>query len=123
MINVLITGSSGFVGQNITKLLTQKGFKIHSLYRSVSTLAYNAVGFSWDDLDNQKLGQIDTIIHLAGKAHDLKNTSNANEYFEVNTVLTKKLFDAFIKSPASTFIFMSSVKAVADTVDGVLKED
>ncbi|PZR07349.1 MAG: nucleoside-diphosphate-sugar epimerase, partial [Flavobacterium psychrophilum] len=60
---------------------------------------------------------------LAGKAHDTKNTSAAAEYFQVNTELTKKLFDIFLNSDIRDFIYFSSVKAVADTVDGILTED
>ena len=63
------------------------------------------------------------FIHLAGKAHDLKNTSEDNDYFEVNTELTKRLFDKFLVSDCEVFIYMSSVKAIADVVDGVLTED
>lgn len=62
------------------------------------------------------------IIHLAGKAHDTKNSSSPEEYFRVNTDLTKQLFEQFLRSNAHDFIYFSSVKAVADTVQGILDE-
>ncbi|MCF8422538.1 MAG: NAD-dependent epimerase/dehydratase family protein, partial [Chitinophagaceae bacterium] len=62
-------------------------------------------------------------IHLAGKAHDLKNVVDFNEYYESNTELTKKVYDAFLKSNARVFIFLSSVKAVADRIDVDLTEE
>ena len=62
------------------------------------------------------------IIHLAGLAHDLKNTSSSQEYYEVNTELTKKVYDAFLASEAKVFITLSSVKAVADEFEGELTE-
>jgi nucleoside-diphosphate-sugar epimerase len=61
-------------------------------------------------------------VHLAGKAHDLKKTSIPNEYYESNYELTKLVFEAFLISKASKFIFMSSVKAAADEIDGILTE-
>lgn len=64
-----------------------------------------------------------TIIHLAGKAHDLKKVSQPKDYYEANFELTKQLYDAFLKSEAKKFIFISSVKAAADSVDGVLTEE
>src|SRR5690606_22611899 len=67
--------------------------------------------------------QADAIIHLAGKAHDTANTSLAEEYFIINRDLTIALFNEFLKSDIKDFFFFSSVKAVADTVDGVLYED
>ena len=69
------------------------------------------------------LNNSECFIHLAGKAHDIKNTSTVKEYYEVNTELTKRLFDQFIKSNCKVFIYMSSVKAVTDIVEGKLDEN
>jgi nucleoside-diphosphate-sugar epimerase len=63
------------------------------------------------------------VIHLAGKAHDLKKTSNPDEYYQVNTELTKTVFDAFLASESKVFITLSSIKAVADEVDDYLTEE
>ncbi len=72
----------------------------------------------------QQLPQFDAIIHLAGKAHDTKNQSEAQVYFDINTGLTQKIFDFFLESKAKKFIFFSSVKAAADSVVGdMLRED
>ncbi|WP_259326529.1 NAD-dependent epimerase/dehydratase family protein, partial [Bacteroides fragilis] len=72
----------------------------------------------------QTLPQFDAIIHLAGKAHDTKNQSAAQSYFDINTGLTQKIFDFFLESSAKKFIFFSSVKAAADSVVGdMLTED
>jgi len=72
--------------------------------------------FSWDALD--RIPPVDAIIHLAGKAHDTARIARDEEYFEVNTGLTQKIFDYFLHSTARKFIFFSSAKAVADTVRG-----
>lgn len=79
--------------------------------------------FSWDDLDAGVLPEMDAIIHLAGKAHDTKNKSADDVYFKVNTGLTQKIFDYFLASGASKFVFFSTAKAAADRVEGVLTED
>ena len=63
------------------------------------------------------------IVHLAGKAHDLKKTAHDKDYYEANFELTKRLFDQFLQSEAKQFIYISSVKAAADTVEGVLTEE
>ncbi len=64
-----------------------------------------------------------SVVHLAGKAHDLKNTSTPDEYYQVNTELTQKVFDLFLASEAQVFITLSSVKAIADEVEGDLTEE
>ena len=118
MTRVLISGSTGFVGRHITDCLLHQGLEVQPLTRGALTGA-----FCWDNLTPALLDQADVIIHLAGKAHDTKKISVASEYFEVNTGLTRNIFDCFLESTASTFIFMSSVKAVADTVKGILTEE
>lgn len=105
---ILITGSTGFVGSNLIKYFSNK-FTILTLDRS----NYNKSIYN----------DFNIIIHLAGKAHDIKKTTNFNEYIEANYLLTKKLFDDFLLSNASIFIFLSSVKSVADSVENVLTED
>jgi nucleoside-diphosphate-sugar epimerase len=106
---ITITGASGFVGENLKDYL-QHDFVIYPM----------GVRF----IKNQKIEiHGDAIIHLAGKAHDLKKVANSSAYYEANYELTKQLFDAFLQSDATIFIFMSTVKAVADEVVGVLTEE
>lgn len=108
---VIITGASGFVGQNLSQYLTRKDVGLCSI-----SLRDN---FWVSRLDKSA----DAIIHLAGKAHDTSNTSVANEYFKINRDLTIDLFHEFLNSEIRDFFYFSSVKAVADTVDGVLTEE
>jgi nucleoside-diphosphate-sugar epimerase len=115
MQNILITGVSGFVGQNLTQHL--KNYNQIAFSRN-KELGYNSIDNNYLDTNN-----VDVIIHLAGKAHDLKKISNDSEYYEVNTDLTKTLFDSFIKSNANIFIYLSSVKAVKDFIEYPLTED
>ena len=126
--NILITGIHGFVGSNIVIALR----KNHVIY-GLDIIAPEKEGvvktFSWKDIETtsfpmQQLPQFDAIIHLAGKAHDTKNQSEAQVYFDINTGLTQKIFDFFLESKARKFIFFSSVKAAADSVvGGMLRED
>ncbi len=126
--NILITGIHGFIGSNFIRALRDK----HALYGLDIIFPFGdgvIQTFSWRDIEPtsfpfQTLPQFDAIIHLAGKAHDTKNQSAAQEYFDINTGLTQKIFDFFLESSAKKFIFFSSVKAVADSVVGdVLTED
>lgn len=120
---ILITGIHGFVGGNLVKALadgnTIFGLDIVAPEKEGVTKTY-----SWDDLDKGQVPEVDAIIHLAGKAHDTKNKSKAQVYFDINTGLTERIYDYYVKSDAKKFIFFSSVKAAADFVPGdVLTED
>jgi len=106
---VEITGPTGFVGQNLQNYF-KDCFEIKRLNaRYIADQTFDLKG--------------DAVIHLAGKAHDLQKVSNPLEYYEANFELTKQLYNSFLVSKASVFIFMSSVKAVADEVQGILSED
>ena len=114
---ILITGVLGFVGTNLVFALSGK-HEIYGLDIIVPRKKGVVKTFSWDDLENNAVPEVDAIVHLAGKAHDTKNQSKADVYFKVNTDLTKKIYDYFVKSSAKKFIFFSSVKAAADRVEG-----
>ena len=121
--NILITGIHGFVGTNLTKALMTE----HTLY-GLDLVAPEKEGViktvGWANLENDALPAVDVVIHLAGKAHDTKNEAESQVYFDVNTGLTRKIYDYFRASSAKKFIFFSSVKAVADSVKGpVLTEE
>lgn len=89
-----MTGSHGFVGTNLIEALGST----HHIIR-------------WDAREDKPIPDIDTVIHLAGLAHDTKHTTEPEKYFEVNTDLTKKIFNRFLESPAKKFIFFSTIKA------------
>ena len=126
--NILITGIHGFVGSNLVVAL-----KNHYILYGLDIVTPEKEGvvktFAWKDIETtsfpmQILPQFDAIIHLAGKAHDTKNQSAAQVYFDINTGLTQKIFDFYLESSAKKFIFFSSVKAAADSVVGdMLTED
>lgn len=106
---IIITGASGFVGNNLSHFLTQEGNEV------VKT---SLRGDLWKIEKDAE-----ALIHLAGKAHDTANTSSDEEYFKINRDLTIQLFEKFLNSDIQDFFYFSSVKATADTIDGVLSEN
>ena len=107
---VLITGIKGFVATNLSKFFTSEG------------VYYQAISLRGGWHNQVSLDDFDAVIHLAGLAHDLNSKSLEEDYYNVNSELTKQLYEAYINSSATKFIFLSSVKAAADSVIGVLKE-
>ncbi|WP_445721075.1 NAD-dependent epimerase/dehydratase family protein [Flavobacterium sp.] len=102
---IFLTGSSGFLGQNFKeKFKDDFSFKFYKRELEIK-------------VDCQ------IVVHLAGIAHDTKNKKGEKDYFLTNTELTKSIFNKFLGSNAKIFIFLSSVKAIADCPSGVLFED
>lgn len=109
---VILTGISGFVGQNLSPYLQICGHQVIGLsLRGCDWPASLAV-------------QADALVHLAGMAHDTSNVANDQDYFAINTDLTIALFEYFLSSEIRDFFYFSSVKAVADTLgDDILNEE
>lgn len=101
---IFLTGSSGFVGSNLISSLEKYNIFKYVKGNKITINEY-------------------AVIHLAGKAHDLKKSSKAEEYYQINYEFTKVLFDAFLESDAKIFITLSSVKAVADVLSETLTEN
>ncbi len=119
--SILITGNHGFVGSNLTTALKEH-HRIYGLDIDSSQKAGVIKTFGWNELE--QIPPVDLIIHLAGKAHDTGNKSSGKDYFDINVGLTEKIFQYFLTSHSTKFIFFSSVKAIADTVSGdFLTED
>ncbi|WP_373999514.1 NAD-dependent epimerase/dehydratase family protein [Bdellovibrio bacteriovorus] len=109
-LKIAVTGYSGFIGTHLVPFLIQAGH--HVIQINLRT--------NWEQdfpLD------IDCLVHLAGKAHDLHGSAAAEEFFSVNTDLTKKVYEYFLKSQGHTFLHVSSVAAVQEqTMNQVLTE-
>ena len=120
---ILITGAYGFVGTNLCSYLVGKGHECVAL--DIPKVKRDDVPYkafhSWDELDSIDWAGVDAVVHLAGKAHDLKNVSDPQSYFDINVGLTEKIFNA-ANGKVPRFIYFSSSKAAdADTPYGKSK--
>src|SRR5436305_8617573 len=129
MKRILITGVTGFVGSNLVKHFSVlSDYTVIGLSRDVekakeqfrSNKLEVVAKYSASILDQLK---IDYVIHLAGIAHDLSNQYKSEDYYKVNYEGTKSAYDEFLKSNASKFIFVSSIKAVVDIVHESITEE
>ena len=119
--NILITGITGFVGQNLKKYI-DKYSSCHTI--GISRKAEGKQTKSYQDLTPEFWNQTTCFYPSSWKSSRFeKNTSEDEDYFEANTELTKKVFKQFLESNCEVFVYMSSVKAVADTVEDILTEE
>ena len=105
---IIITGASGFVGKNLEHIFQQNGDE-------VLTLSLRK--------EKWQLPTATALIHLAGIEKDTGTASNHDEYFQVNSYLTKKVFQQFLASDINDFIFVSSIKAAADSSEHIVTEE
>ena len=128
---ILISGVHGFVGSNLVKALSQEheifGLDIIAPQKDgvVKTFGWNSISPNVSSekgkVKSEKIPEVDVIIHLAGKAHDVKSDGRGQkeEYMKINCGLTQKIFDWYLAHPtAKKFIQFSTVKSAADRVEG-----
>ncbi len=120
METLLITGGSGTIGMRLSELLTQKGYAIRHLSRSVSGNEKYTT-FKWNVADNyldeKALDDVDHIIHLAGSGvadgrwTEKRKKTIINSRVDTAGLLLNHLNDRPIKSfiSASGISFYGSV--------------
>lgn len=106
--NVLVTGSNGFIGKHICLLLKRKG---HTVFE------YD-LGSTEDELRDY-ISKADFVIHLAG----INRPLTTEEFYNGNTNFTKKVVDLIKESGKNTPIIMSSsIQASLDNDYGKSKK-
>lgn len=122
----LVTGASGFIGRVLCAQLRQRGVFVRGLFRR------ETIG-PWDECVTGDLSSeavlhdcllgMDTLFHLAGKAHSMAETvAEVSDYQEINVAGTKRLLEAAERANVRRFIFFSSVKADGEGGATVLDE-
>lgn len=113
----LITGASGFVGRRLWQIGDR------ALVRCASSSPDQVVG---DLLDQETLRSacegIDCVFHCAGYAHAFA-ASNPDTHWRINFEGTRNLMTAASAAGVKRFIFLSSVKAMAEPGDGCVDEN
>jgi nucleoside-diphosphate-sugar epimerase len=88
---VLVTGASGFIGRALCLELTNQGWEVTAMLRRPQTGPWRHVlecDLGRDEIDPRNLEGVDTIFHLAGKAHT--RAKNASEKIRLQKVLNPK---------------------------------
>ena len=127
MQTVLITGGTGLVGKRLTTFLTDKGYRVIILSRSVKAhetnalVSYAAWNVEKQTIDVQAVQQADAIIHLAGAGVVDKRWTDAykKQIVESRTLSSKLIIDTLKKYPhqVKTIISASAIGFYGPDVD------
>jgi len=123
---ILITGSSGYLGQAVLNELRNHALTGYDLKTTVfSESHFNHVPgdiLNFQDL-SEKMNNIDIVIHLAAKKNLREFTSTNSLPYLTNTKGTKNVIDAFKASTAKLIIFASSASVYGDAGSFTIKEN
>ena len=111
---ILVTGATGFVGRGLVAHLRSLGIPVRAAVRAGEDVAVGDIG---PDTDwSHALEGVDSVVHLAGRAHVMARERDALAQFRrVNTAGTERLARQAEAAGVRRFVLLSSVKAAADT--------
>ncbi|MBI4043871.1 MAG: NAD(P)-dependent oxidoreductase [Candidatus Diapherotrites archaeon] len=111
---VLVTGSKGFIGQAVIKVLQEKGHSIHEFDYSIGQNILRR-----EDLE-KALNDAHAVIHLAALTDE---TKSEKELFEVNVEGTKNVLESAGKAGVKHVIYLSTVGIYGPTTKEALNEE
>jgi len=107
-----VTGGSGFIGQRLVSALKQSDSEIRFLSRKCQFEDTVVCDLQSEVIPDHALNNVNTVFHLAGFAHDIRDASKISDlYYKVNVSATVQLANLAVKSGVKRFVFVSSVKA------------
>lgn len=127
--SVLVTGANGFVGRSVCRALATRGHQATALVRRSGSGAvagvrewchakpdFNGLQHAWPDDFSP-----DCVVHLAARVHVMSDEAPdpLAAFCETNVEGTLRVARAAFAHGAKRLVFVSSIKAVAETDGGV----
>ncbi len=124
---ILVTGATGFIGRVLCARLTGLGHEVVAVARGAVSGPW-ATGVAADlgrsAINPDLLHGVDTIFHLAGKAHvEARTEAEIREYETVHVRGTRALLTAARQAGVRRCVLLSSVKAMGEGGAEVWDED
>jgi len=117
-LTILVTGASGFIGSALTARLLAEGraFRVTARRAGESDAPTVVIGDLVGDVDwSRAVDGVDTVLHLAGRAHILGREARSDSSFmRVNVEQTSRLARASAAAGVRRFVFLSSAKVMGD---------
>jgi nucleoside-diphosphate-sugar epimerase len=117
---VLVTGANGFIGAVVCNVLQRRGWEVSGTVRNPNPtpglVTVDDIGAMTETDWLPILAGVEAIVHLAGRAHVLKETMSnpLAEFRRVNTEGTRQLMAAAEQAGVRRFVFVSSIGVNGD---------
>lgn len=119
----LIAGAGGFIGSRLRAALEGDGLACRLLVRRPGTVPGSVVGDLLDPASVRAACEgAECVFHCAGYAHAF-SSSDPDIHWRINYEGTRNLLEAAGEAGVRRFVFLSSVKAMAEPGDVCADED
>ena len=124
---ILVTGSTGFIGSALARLLLQQGYSVRCALRQQAALPAGAEAIVVGDIAarpdwREALQGVKAIVHLAGQAH-LPPAARAETYWAINASGTATLAEAAAAAGVERLILLSSIAVNGDMSQRPIREE
>jgi len=126
-LTVLVTGANGFVGHAVSRALRERGDSVLGLVRRSQSTAQGVREWVLETSDFTDIQvrwpvgfRCDVAIHLAARVHVMRDDSSdpLSAYHATNVAGTLRCAKAARAAGARRFVFVSSIKAIAEADAG-----
>lgn len=126
-LTVLVTGANGFVGKAVSRNLLERGDRVIGLVRQANSAVRGVQERVLDSRDFEGIDTVwstgerfDGVIHLAARVHQLADDAcdSLAAYVATNVEGALRVARAAHAAGARRFVFVSSIKALAEVSEG-----
>lgn len=126
MLNILLTGVTGFVGNRLLTMLKEKGHQCRAaIRRPSSTVDVQTDSVVVGEIDAQTdwheaVKDMDVVVHLAARVHVMNDQSDNPllEFRKINLEGTRSIAEAAVKAGVKRFVYISSIKVNGEATNG-----
>lgn len=111
MKSILITGENSYIGNSLSKWIDEN---------YSHNISYSKLSLRTDSWKSRNFNEFQSIVHVAGIAHNSNDKKLKDIYYEVNTELTLEIAKKAKKDGVKHFIFLSSIIVYSANNDKII---
>jgi nucleoside-diphosphate-sugar epimerase len=120
---VLLTGANGFIGRILCDVLSRDGCVLRTALRRDCPVPFAAENVPVGDICattdwSAALRGVECVIHLAARAHVMRDPRSSSLYMETNAHGTRCLAEAAARAGVRRLVFLSTVKVNGEEAAG-----
>ncbi len=127
--HIFLTGSTGYIGKNLTTKLLQQGYTVHALVRDLQkkpvsdhpNIRYFEGTLSDQDTLAKAMENCEAVFHLAAYARVW--AKDPALYFKINVEGTKSVLDAALQGGVRKFIYTSTAGVIGPSYEEPCTEE
>lgn len=126
---VAVMGGAGFIGRNVCKALSRKGFEVLSLDKVEVSSQEGATSVRMEISDSREIEEallnysVSTVVHLIGFPSVADCEKEPDLSFQLNALSTQRIVEAMRRAGVAELVFASTASVYGYGTRGAIAED